>query len=117
MAHPFSFSGAKRRLSTETEVCRNQAGQDDSYRMQSLYQRTEQLLGEGTYGKVYLGIHKQTRRAVAMKMMHMDTNEEGLSCTFLREIGLLKALRHKHVVELLDMFVLSCGRKTIAQPC
>lgn len=83
--------------------------QDDSLRMQSLYVRTEHLLGEGTYGKVYKATNKRTGRVVAMKKMPMDTDEEGLPSTFLREIALLKVLQHKHVVELLDIFVLSRG--------
>jgi len=65
------------------------------------------LLGEGTYGKVYKAIQRRTKRAVAMKRMPMDTDEEGLPSTFLREIALLKVLRHPHVVELLDIFVIN----------
>merc|ERR1719502_2136435 len=84
----------------------DEATQDEFRRMDSLYERTEQMLGEGTYGKVYKAKQKRhPHRVVAMKKMPMDTDEEGLPSTFLREIALLKILKHKHVVELLDIFM------------
>lgn len=112
-----SNAGAARRshlLQQEEEAVhqgREAGHQDDCRRLESLYQKTECLLGEGTYGKVYKAIQRRTQRAVAMKRMPMDTDEEGLPSTFLREIALLKVLRHPHVVELLDIFVLNHSAK------
>jgi len=62
------------------------------------------LLGEGTYGKVYKARHNRTGEAVAMKQMKLDTQEEGVPSTALREIALLKELSHPNVVRLLDVF-------------
>ena len=42
---------------------------------------------------------------VALKRILMHNEKEGMPVTALREIKILKALKHKNVVELLDMFV------------
>lgn len=62
------------------------------------------LLGEGTYGKVYKARRVKTKETVAMKHMKLDSEEEGVPSTAIREIALLKELSHKHVVRLLDVF-------------
>merc|ERR1719498_1675630 len=62
------------------------------------------MLGEGTYGKVYKGTQRSSGRAVAIKRMKLDCEEEGIPCTAIREIALLRELRHDNVVELLDVF-------------
>mmetsp|Transcript_126681 Transcript_126681/g.366686 ORF Transcript_126681/g.366686 Transcript_126681/m.366686 type:complete len:317 (-) Transcript_126681:142-1092(-) len=65
-------------------------------------------LGEGTYGKVYKATQKRTGRAVAMKKMKLDSEEEGVPSTAIREIALLKELSHENVVKLLDVFCTTC---------
>merc|ERR1719203_1291134 len=62
------------------------------------------LLGEGTYGKVYKATSTATGRHVAMKKMKLDSEEEGVPSTAIREIALLKELSHENVVKLLDVF-------------
>lgn len=62
------------------------------------------LLGEGTYGKVYKARVARTGEHVAMKQMKLDTQEEGVPSTAIREIALLKELSHPNVVRLLDDF-------------
>merc|ERR1719469_477235 len=62
------------------------------------------LLGEGTYGMVYKAKSTATGRAVAMKKMKLDSEEEGVPSTAIREIALLKELAHENVVKLLDVF-------------
>ncbi|KAF7975517.1 hypothetical protein HWV62_9329 [Athelia sp. TMB] len=62
-------------------------------------------LGEGTFGEVHKAIHKQTRRAVALKRILMHNEKEGMPVTALREIKILKALKHPSIVDILDMFV------------
>lgn len=71
------------------------------------------LLGEGTFGKVYkvreIGTNKsavlqgQAGRMVAMKVMKLDEDPEGIPATTLREVALLKMLEHPHIVRLLDV--------------
>lgn len=56
-------------------------------------------LGEGTFGKVKLGTHKQTKEKVAIKILEKDkivdvSDVERVS----REIHILKIVRHPSVV-------------------
>eukprot|EP00042_Codosiga_hollandica_P056249 m.807657 g.807657 ORF g.807657 m.807657 type:complete len:355 (+) comp59305_c0_seq2:181-1245(+) len=66
-------------------------------------------LGEGTYGIVYKAQDKETGDVVALKRIRLDNDEEGVPCTALREISLLKELRHPNIVRLFD--VLHSDRK------
>mmetsp|Transcript_22723 Transcript_22723/g.65501 ORF Transcript_22723/g.65501 Transcript_22723/m.65501 type:complete len:316 (+) Transcript_22723:122-1069(+) len=61
-------------------------------------------LGEGTYGRVYKARQNRTGKSVAMKKMKLDSEEEGVPSTAIREIALLKELSHENVVKLLDVF-------------
>jgi serine/threonine protein kinase len=75
-------------------------------RFDSQYEIMEKnnLLGEGTYGKVYKARNTRTLETVAMKQMKLETQEEGVPSTAIREIALLKELSHSNVVRLLDVF-------------
>lgn len=55
-------------------------------------------IGEGTYGVVYKGKHKKTNRFVALKKIRLESEEEGVPSTAIREISLLKELVHPNVV-------------------
>lgn len=73
---------------------------------QARYEMIEMaLLGEGTYGKVYKAQCLRTGKPVAHKKMKLDSEEEGVPSTAIREISLLKALpHHENIVDLLDVF-------------
>jgi len=60
-------------------------------------------LGEGTYGVVYKAKERDTDRTVALKKMRLDGEDEGVPSTAIREISLLRELRHINVVRLLDV--------------
>ncbi|KAF9177627.1 Cyclin-dependent kinase 3, partial [Haplosporangium sp. Z 767] len=60
-------------------------------------------IGEGTYGIVYKATEKATGRVVAMKKIRLENEDEGVPSTAIREISLLKELKHDHVVQLLDI--------------
>ncbi|KXN66426.1 Pkinase-domain-containing protein, partial [Conidiobolus coronatus NRRL 28638] len=62
----------------------------------------KEKLGEGTYAVVYRGIKKETNEVVALKEIHLDS-EEGAPSTAIREISLMKELKHKNIVNLLDV--------------
>lgn len=66
------------------------------------YERMEKL-GEGTYGVVYKGRDIRTKRFVALKNIRLDNGEDGMPGTSIREIALLRELRHQNVVSLLDI--------------
>jgi serine/threonine protein kinase len=74
-------------------------------RFESRYEKLEKgLLGEGTYGKVYKARDAQTGAFVAMKCMKLDSQEEGVPSTAIREVALLKELPHPNIVRLQDVF-------------
>jgi len=52
----------------------------------------------GTYGVVYKGKHKKTNRIVALKKIRLESEEEGVPSTAIREISLLKELIHPNIV-------------------
>ena len=52
----------------------------------------------GTYGVVYKGRHKKTNRLVALKKIRLESEEEGVPSTAIREISLLKELQHPNIV-------------------
>ncbi|ORX62776.1 protein serine/threonine kinase [Hesseltinella vesiculosa] len=74
------------------------------------YQKIEKL-GEGAYGIVYKAQNRETNEVVALKRIRLDNEEEGVPCTAIREISLLKELRHPNILRLYD--VLHKERKLI----
>lgn len=62
-------------------------------------------IGEGTYGVVYKGKHKKTNRIVALKKIRLESEEEGVPSTAIREISLLKELVHPNVVTLEEILL------------
>lgn len=62
------------------------------------YQKLEKL-GEGTYGVVYKALNQQTGEYVAIKKIRLEKEDDGVPSTAIREISLLKNLKHPNVVE------------------
>lgn len=65
------------------------------------YKQLEKL-GKGTYATVYTGINKKTGQLVALKEIKLDP-EEGTPSTAIREISLMKELKHENIVRLYDV--------------
>ncbi|KAJ2725569.1 bleomycin hydrolase [Coemansia sp. Benny D115] len=67
----------------------------------------ESRIGEGTYGVVYQAWHRRSGRVVALKRMRvsMDARSHGLPLSSLREIVLLRRLRHPNIVRVLEIAV------------
>lgn len=59
----------------------------------------------GTYGVVYKGKHKKTGEIVAMKKIRLESDDEGIPSTAIREISLLKELTHPNIVSLIDVLM------------
>jgi len=60
-------------------------------------------LGEGTYGVVYKAKDKTTGELFALKKIRLDSEDEGIPSTAIREIALLKELQHPNIVRLQDV--------------
>ncbi|RKO97685.1 hypothetical protein CXG81DRAFT_28222 [Caulochytrium protostelioides] len=59
-------------------------------------------LGEGTYATVFKGKNRLTGDVVALKEIRLDP-EEGAPSTAIREISLMKELKHNAIVRLYDV--------------
>ena len=59
----------------------------------------------GTYGVVYKAQHKTSGAIVAMKKIRLETEEEGVPSTAIREISLLRELVHPNIVSLEDVLM------------
>ncbi|XP_058515918.1 LOW QUALITY PROTEIN: cyclin-dependent kinase 10-like, partial [Ochotona princeps] len=69
----------------------------------------QEIIGEGTYGRVWRAYDRRLEVMVALKQMRLlqhQSSREGFPRTTVREIGLLKQLQHPNIVELLEVV---CG--------
>lgn len=67
--------------------------------MADSYHKIEKI-GEGTYGVVYKAREKRTGRIVALKKIRLNDENEGVPATTIREVSLLKTLKHSTIVNL-----------------
>lgn len=67
--------------------------------------KIERVLGRGTFGVVFVATHSWTNRKVAVKVLHPrgTTTTPTMAKRFLREAQAAAALRHRNVVDVLDM--------------
>jgi len=63
------------------------------------YQKIEKV-GEGTYGVVYKARDIKTGKFVALKKIRLETEDEGVPSTAIREISVLRELEHDNIVRL-----------------
>lgn len=70
--------------------------------MLSDYEKIEKI-GEGTYGEVYKARKRRNNQIVALKKIRLENEDEGVPSTAIREISILKELRHPNVVSLMDV--------------
>jgi len=63
----------------------------------------EGKIGEGTYGVVYRAKNNVTGDIVALKKIKLESEEEGIPSTAIKEISLLKGLNHPNIVRLYDV--------------
>lgn len=66
------------------------------------YEKLEKI-GEGTYGTVFKAKNRENHDIVALKRVRLDDDDEGVPSSALREICLLKELKHKNIVRLYDV--------------
>lgn len=84
------------------------------------YERGD-LLGEGTYGEVFRAVRVSDDLRVAVKRIRPEkivrTKEEGLNITALREIKHLRELRHRNIIQLLDVYLVESSLHLVFEYC
>ncbi|KDP21789.1 hypothetical protein JCGZ_00576 [Jatropha curcas] len=63
-----------------------------------------ELVGEGSFGKVYKGRRKYTGQTVAMKFIMKHGKSEKDIHNLRQEIEILRKLKHENIIEMLDSF-------------
>lgn len=66
-----------------------------------------QDLPDPAYGVVYRARNRQSSRVVALKQVRISAEERqnGVPITALREISILRSLKHKNVIDVIDVAV------------
>ncbi len=73
--------------------------------------RIEELLGAGAMGQVFLGVHPQIGRKVAVKVLHAHYSANAdTAARFLAEARAVNSIEHPRVVQVFDFGQLSDGR-------
>lgn len=64
-------------------------------------------ISSGSYGKVYKGEHKTSKRKVALKVMRktISSCKDRQLLQLLNEINILKEIRHANIAEYIDSFI------------
>ncbi|KAG0167852.1 Cyclin-dependent kinase 10 [Apophysomyces sp. BC1034] len=62
-------------------------------------------VGEGTYGVVYRVKDTKSSQIVALKKIRMERETDGMPISSLREISILKRMRHPNIVNVTDVAV------------
>ncbi|RCV20787.1 hypothetical protein SETIT_4G085900v2 [Setaria italica] len=62
------------------------------------------LVGEGSFGKVYKGRRKYTRQTVAMKFILKHGKTDKDIHNLRQEIEILRKLKHENIIEMIDAF-------------
>ena len=68
------------------------------------YEKIEKL-GSGAYGTVYKAKCKKNQKIVAIKRIKISLDTEGISSSTLREISILRNLRHENIEKIIDVIV------------
>eukprot|EP00027_Filamoeba_sp_ATCC50430_P011158 CAMPEP_0168560702 /NCGR_PEP_ID=MMETSP0413-20121227/11201_1 /TAXON_ID=136452 /ORGANISM="Filamoeba nolandi, Strain NC-AS-23-1" /LENGTH=476 /DNA_ID=CAMNT_0008592021 /DNA_START=139 /DNA_END=1569 /DNA_ORIENTATION=+ len=65
-------------------------------------------LGEGTYGKVKLGVHLETKQKFALKFVKLETSDNQF-----REVEIMKLLEHPSIVRLYEVLYLPESKEIV----
>lgn len=64
------------------------------------YYTVKEKIGEGTYGVVYKAEDNlHNKRLVALKKIRLESEEEGIPSTAIREVSILRELKHENIVQ------------------
>ncbi|CAG2104912.1 unnamed protein product [Medioppia subpectinata] len=84
-----------------TRQMRRQSLNEIGFGKMETYTKLDKL-GEGTYATVFKGKSRLTDNLVALKEIRLE-HEEGAPCTAIREVSLLRDLKHNNIVTLHDI--------------
>lgn len=76
---------------------------EKSFALGPNYTQLEKL-GQGTFGSVYKALKDDTQ-IVAVKVIKLDVETEGIPATALREIAILKKMNFPHIVKIIDLAI------------
>jgi cyclin-dependent kinase-like len=62
------------------------------------------IVGEGAYGVVLKCKHKETQEFVAIKKFKESEEDEAVRRTTIRELKVLRQLKHQNIVNLIEAF-------------
>ena len=68
----------------------------------TVFEKKHQV-GQGTYGSVFVGQDRKSREIVALKRINTEQEENGFPITAIREVKILKALKHPNIVSLKEI--------------
>ncbi len=68
-------------------------------------------LGEGSYGKVFKVLDRQNNKVVALKKVKFGRDDEGIPATTLREMSLLREIKHKGTIMLYEIIHIVATQK------
>ncbi|OAR05700.1 hypothetical protein LLEC1_05766 [Akanthomyces lecanii] len=74
-------------------------------------------IGKGSFAQVYMGWHKESKAAVAIKSVELERLNKKLKENLYGEIQILKTLRHPHIVALHDCVESSTHINLIMEYC
>jgi cyclin-dependent kinase 12/13 len=60
-------------------------------------------IGEGMYGHVYKAKEKKSAQIVALKKIRLESSQQGFPITAIREVKILRNLKHPNIVCLKDV--------------
>lgn len=82
------------------DASRNDTGQPICHAAPTDTYEKLSVLGQGTYGKVFKVRNRQSGKLSALKKIFIHNKDVGIPTTAVREIGVLKELRHPNIVPL-----------------
>ncbi len=92
------FRFGKRILQRRNDLKRGNWGE----KCVDMFSRLE-VIGEGTYGKVYKALDVNTNQVVALKSVKLENEKEGFPITAVREIKILRQLQHPNIVNMIEI--------------
>ncbi|KAG6966340.1 hypothetical protein JG688_00006810 [Phytophthora aleatoria] len=102
---------------TETETVREEPAKKPRFYIGDIdnYSIIDKV-GSGTYGEVFKCQHKVTKDIVALKKLRPDVEKNGFPVTSIREMKILKYLKHPNILELKEIVSSSAPPKEGKRP-